>query len=148
MPICPACSKGNLTIAEQAARQQLTWTCDRCGYVRYTRPAHRTRNITNPKDAELPQAIRRACELSIQAGAAFVKTSTGWSPTGATLENISLIKSVAGDAIGIKASGGIRDLNTLRAMADRGATRFGIGIGSAPRILEELSASPSRASRP
>jgi deoxyribose-phosphate aldolase len=89
--------------------------------------------------------IRRACELSIQAGAAFVKTSTGWAPTGATLENISLIKSVVGDAIGIKASGGIRDLATVMAMYNRGARRFGIGLHSAPPILEQLGIRPYRA---
>ena len=80
--------------------------------------------------------IRRACELCIQAGAAFVKTGTGWAPTGATLENITLIKSCVGDAIGIKASGGIRERETLVEMYRRGARRFGIGLRSAPRIFE------------
>jgi deoxyribose-phosphate aldolase len=89
--------------------------------------------------------IRTACEISIQAGAAFVKTSTGWAPTGATLENITLIKSVVGDAIGIKASGGIRDVPTLKAMVDRGATRFGIGLHSALPILEQSGLHPRRA---
>jgi deoxyribose-phosphate aldolase len=81
--------------------------------------------------------IRRACELCIQAGAAFVKTGTGWAPTGATLENVALIKSCVGDAIGIKASGGIRGLETLIEMYRRGARRFGIGLKSAPRIFEQ-----------
>ena len=79
--------------------------------------------------------IRRACELCIEAGAAFVKTGTGWAPTGATLENIVLIKSCVGDAIGIKAAGGIRSLETIRAMYRLGARRFGIGLRSAPLIL-------------
>ena len=80
--------------------------------------------------------IRRGCELCIQAGAAFVKTGTGWAPTGATLENIALIKACVGDSIGIKASGGIRGLETLTEMYRRGARRFGIGLRSAPRIFE------------
>ncbi len=79
--------------------------------------------------------IRRACESCIKAGAAFVKTSTGWAPTGATLENIALIKSCVGDDIGIKAAGGIRSHHTIRAMYELGARRFGLGLRSAPLIL-------------
>ena len=51
--------------------------------------------------------IRTACDLCIQAAAHFVKTGTGWAPTGATLDNISLIKAHVGDAIAIKAAGGV-----------------------------------------
>ena len=86
--------------------------------------------------------IRRGCELCIRAGAAFVKTGTGWAPTGATLENIALIKSCVGDAIKIKASGGIRGLETLIEMYRRGARRFGIGLRSAPRIFEQCPSWP------
>ena len=81
--------------------------------------------------------IKKACELSIQAGAAFVKTSSGWAETGATLENVGLIKSYVGDAIKIKASGRIRDLGTLVEMYGLGASRFGINAQSAIRIMEE-----------
>ena len=79
--------------------------------------------------------IRRACELCIEAGASFVKTGTGWAPTGATLENIALIKACVDDAIAIKASGGIRELETIKEMYRRGARRFGIGLRSAPIIF-------------
>jgi deoxyribose-phosphate aldolase len=89
--------------------------------------------------------VRRACELCIKAGAAFVKTGTGWAPTGATLENIALIKACVGDAIGIKASGGIRDLDTLQAMYDRGARRFGIGFQSARPIFEQAASQSGNA---
>jgi deoxyribose-phosphate aldolase len=81
--------------------------------------------------------IRRACELCIKAEAAFVKTGTGWAPTGATLENITLIKSCVGDAIAIKASGGIRSLEMLEEMYRRGARRFGLGLRTAPPIFEQ-----------
>jgi deoxyribose-phosphate aldolase len=81
--------------------------------------------------------VRRGSELCIKAGATFVKTGTGWAPTGATLKNVALIKSCVGDAIGIKAAGGIRDLETLEQMYDRGARRFGIGFRSAQLILEQ-----------
>jgi len=86
------------------------------------------------------EEIRRACALCIEAGAAFVKTGTGWAPTGATLENITLIKSCVGDAIGIKASGGIRGLETLQEMHRRGASRFGLGVRTAAPIFHQCAA--------
>ena len=86
------------------------------------------------------EEICRACESCIQAGAAFVKTSTGWAPTGATFENVALIKSCVGDAIVIKAAGGIRDLDTVLEMYRLGARRFGIGLSSALAIFEECAA--------
>jgi deoxyribose-phosphate aldolase len=82
--------------------------------------------------------LRQACDLAIRAGAAFVKTSTGWTPVGTTLENISLIKTHVGDTIQIKASGGIRDQCTLLEMHRRGASRFGISSASAIKILQSL----------
>ncbi len=92
--------------------------------------------------------IRKACKLCIEAGAAFVKTGTGWAPTGATLENIALIKSCVGDRIGIKASGGIRDLETLREMYRRGARRFGIGFRAATPIFAQCLAESGDATSP
>jgi len=87
--------------------------------------------------------IKKGCELCIDAGARFVKTATGWAPSGATVENISLIKSFVGDAINIKASGGIRTLDTLTSMYKAGARRFGISAQSALKILDECSAFPN-----
>jgi deoxyribose-phosphate aldolase len=84
--------------------------------------------------------IRVGCELCIQAGASFVKTSTGWAPSGATLENVALIKSCVGDAIAIKAAGGIRSLDTVMEMYRLGARRFGVGLSSAIQIFEECAA--------
>jgi deoxyribose-phosphate aldolase len=84
--------------------------------------------------------IRAGCELCIQAGASFVKTSTGWAPTGATLENVALIKSCVGDAIAIKAAGGIRSLDMVIEMYRLGARRFGIGLNSAIHIFGECAA--------
>ena len=82
--------------------------------------------------------IRRGCALCVEAGAAFVKTGTGWAPTGATLENVALIKACVGDAVGIKASGGIRDLETVKEMYRRGARRFGLGVRTALPIFQRL----------
>lgn len=66
-----------------------------------------------------------ACLLAKWAGASFVKTSTGFAGCGATIEDVKLMKAIAGSRIGIKAAGGIRDFQTARAMAESGATRLG-----------------------
>ncbi|MBI4656561.1 MAG: deoxyribose-phosphate aldolase [Elusimicrobia bacterium] len=67
----------------------------------------------------------RACLLSKQAGADFVKTSTGFGPSGATVEDITLMRETVGPSMGVKASGGIKDCKTARAMIEAGATRLG-----------------------
>ncbi|NLK44771.1 MAG: deoxyribose-phosphate aldolase [Tissierellia bacterium] len=79
---------------------------------------------------------KKACELSLEAGADFVKTSTGFSTGGATIEDVKLMKSIVGDKMGIKASGGIRDLETARKMIEAGATR--LGTSSGVKIAKEL----------
>jgi len=84
--------------------------------------------------------IKRGSELIVRAGAAFVKTGTGWTETGATAHNISLIKATIGDTAGIKAAGGVRDLKTLLELHRCGATRFGVGHQSGARILDECAA--------
>lgn len=67
----------------------------------------------------------RACVLAKQAGADFVKTSTGFGPGGATVEDVLLIREVVGPEMGVKASGGIRDCKTAKSMIKAGATRLG-----------------------
>ncbi|MCD8511971.1 MAG: deoxyribose-phosphate aldolase [Bacillus sp. (in: Bacteria)] len=73
----------------------------------------------------------KACELSVQAGADYVKTSTGFSTGGATVEDIQLMRKTVGPAIGVKASGGVRDRETVEAMIKAGATRIGTSSGVA-----------------
>ena len=68
---------------------------------------------------------RRACEIVKKAGADFVKTSTGFSGGGATVEDIRLMRETVGPNMGVKASGGIRDRETAEAMIQAGATRIG-----------------------
>ncbi len=68
---------------------------------------------------------KRACLAAVEAGADFVKTSTGFSTGGATVEDVKLMKSVVGDQAMVKASGGIRDLETAKAMIEAGADRLG-----------------------
>lgn len=70
-----------------------------------------------------------ACRLAVAAGAAFVKTSTGFAKGGATPEDVRLMRQTVGDQVGVKASGGIRDLATLQAMVAAGATRIGTSAG-------------------
>jgi deoxyribose-phosphate aldolase len=89
-----------------------------------------------------PDEIRRACELAIAGGAAFVKTSTGWAPSGATLGTVRLITSFVGSAIQVKAAGSIRDLETVVAMMRMGVTRFGINLDSSIEILRDCGARP------
>lgn len=86
--------------------------------------------------------IKRACEACIAAGAAFVKTSTGWAPNGATLESVRLITSFVGGDIKVKAAGNIRDLGTLLQMLRMGVSRFGINLESAAEIVGEVAAAP------
>lgn len=73
----------------------------------------------------------QACEIALKAGADFVKTSTGFSSGGATVEDIQLMRQVVGLALGVKASGGIRNRNTLIQMVEAGATRIGASAGVA-----------------
>lgn len=67
----------------------------------------------------------KACELCVSAGADFVKTSTGFGPGGAAADDIALMRRTVGPEIGVKASGGVRDAETARAMIAAGATRIG-----------------------
>lgn len=77
--------------------------------------------------------------IARDAGASFIKTSTGLGPKGATVEDIMLLKRVLGDTIKIKASGGIRDYNTCVQMINAGASR--IGTSSGVKIMEEYLSS-------
>jgi deoxyribose-phosphate aldolase len=80
----------------------------------------------------------RAAEIGIQAGADFIKTSTGFSTAGATAADVALMRGVAGARAGVKASGGIRTLADVRAMLEAGANR--IGASSSVAIVRELGA--------
>ena len=79
----------------------------------------------------------RASEIALSAGADFIKTSTGFSTGGATVDDIALMRGVAGSRAGVKASGGIRSLADASAMLHAGANR--IGASASVRILAELA---------
>jgi len=85
---------------------------------------------------------RRAVEITLEVGSEFIKTSTGFGPLGARVRDIRLIKSIVGDAAGIKAAGGIRTLKQVLSMLKAGATRIGTSAGV--RIVREIArSSPS-----
>ena len=85
--------------------------------------------------------IVKACELSKEAGAQFVKTSTGFSTGGATPEDVKLMKETVGDALEVKASGGVRDFETAIKVIEAGATR--IGASSSVDIVNKSKTSNS-----
>jgi deoxyribose-phosphate aldolase len=91
------------------------------------------------------EEIKKACRACIAAGAAFIKTSTGWVPNGSTLDMIRFITSFVGDAIKVKAAGAIRDLDTVVKMHGMGVARFGINMTSAIEIVRQVAALPGGA---
>src|SRR5690606_32218469 len=78
----------------------------------------------------------KASELAKEAGAHYVKTSTGFNKAGATVEDVKLMKETIGENMKVKASGGIRDYETAKAMIDAGASR--IGASSSTKIIQDI----------
>jgi len=86
------------------------------------------------------EEIARASKVCADAGADYIKTSTGFAPTGATVAHVQLIRKSVPDTVGIKASGGIRTLENALAMIAAGATRIGTSAGISIVEEEKLSA--------
>jgi deoxyribose-phosphate aldolase len=87
-----------------------------------------------------------ACTLAKAAGADFVKTSTGFGPSGATVADVALMRRVVGADMGVKAAGGVRDLESLKALVAAGATRVGASAGV--KILQESRGETVRSGPP
>jgi len=81
---------------------------------------------------------RMACELAMSAKAQFVKTSTGFCGGGATVDDVRLMKSIVGDQLLVKASGGVRSLQALKDLVSAGASRIGTSQG--PQIISAATA--------
>lgn len=81
-----------------------------------------------------------ACLMCQRAGADFVKTSTGFAASGATVEDVTLMRSVVGDKMGVKAAGGVRTLEDARAMIRAGANRLGSSAGV--KIMQQAMSGP------
>jgi deoxyribose-phosphate aldolase len=79
-----------------------------------------------------------ACEIAMEAGADFVKTSTGFNKSGATVGDVELMRRIVGDKLGVKAAGGIRTAADAIAMINAGANR--IGASASVAIVKELGA--------
>jgi deoxyribose-phosphate aldolase len=84
-----------------------------------------------------------ACQAAVRAGAAFVKTSTGFSTGGATVDDLSLMRRTVGEGIGVKASGGIKTIKDMLTMYRAGANRFGTSSGAS--IAEGIAQQPTAA---
>ncbi len=87
--------------------------------------------------------IQKACLVCSAASAHYVKTSTGFAASGATLDDVRLMRRAANPRLGVKAAGGIRDLDTALAMIEAGATR--LGSSASVKILEEFQKRQSMA---
>lgn len=79
---------------------------------------------------------KKAVEIALEAGADFIKTSTGFGPKGAQIRDIKMIKTIVGDKAAIKAAGGIRTLKQVLSMLDAGASR--IGTSASVQIIKKL----------
>lgn len=86
----------------------------------------------------IDEDIENICKIAVEAKADFVKTSTGFGPSGATFKDVKFMKSIVGNRAKVKASGGIRDYDTARAFIDLGASRLGTSSGIAI-VKEEVS---------
>lgn len=95
--------------------------------------------VSHLTDAEIGTAAR----LVAESGAAFVKTGTGWTGKPTTIAQVALIAEAVQNRVQIKASGGIRDLDTIGRMMAMGVTRFGINTDVAVRLLGECAALPA-----
>src|SRR3990170_90546 len=96
----------------------------------------RVKVIIEPGYLDLRQMVA-GCLAVLEAGADFVKDSTGFAPLGATVENVALMRSIVGADIGVKAAGGIRTLADSRALIAAGATRLGTSSGA--KIAREIA---------
>lgn len=83
--------------------------------------------------------IKRAVELCVQAKANYVKSSTGWHGEPTLPEHIKKMSECAAGRIAVKAAGGIRTLETIRLMEQYGCSRFGIGLETAMKIMEDMN---------
>jgi len=109
-----AMKSGDLRLVEEDMRE----VKETCGPRVVTKVILETALLTDQEKAD-------ACRIAKKVGMDFVKTSTGFGPGGATVEDVALMRSIVGDRMGVKASGGIRDTETARRMVEAGATRIG-----------------------
>ena len=105
-------------------------------------PTYFIADIAANHDGDLDRA-KELIRLAKEAGADFVKTSTGFSSGGATAADVALMRRAVGGHMGVKASGGVRDLKQAQEMIRAGATRIGASVGV--KIIQEVAGSPASA---
>jgi deoxyribose-phosphate aldolase len=126
--------EANLGLAKAGAWQQVV---DDLAAVRAAAPAPVLLKVIVESAVLTDDELVAACRAAVDAGADYVKTSTGFHPAGgATVEAVARMRATVGASIGVKASGGIRDAATALAMVDAGATRLGCSATRA--ILDAL----------
>lgn len=123
-----ALKSGELEVVEQDIRGVVE-ACHRAGCI--------AKVILEMALLTVPEKVR-GCVAAREAGADFVKTSTGFGPGGATAEDVALMRAIVGREIGVKAAGGVRSFEDLQKMVCAGATR--IGASASVKILEEAGA--------
>src|SRR5690625_2086277 len=114
---------------DQAVKEDIKGVVDAANDAALTKVIIETALLTDEEKV-------RACKLAKEAGADFVKTSTGFSAGGATLEDVKLMRQTVGEDTGVKASGGVRTLEDVNEYIEAGATRIGASSGVA--IMEGL----------
>jgi deoxyribose-phosphate aldolase len=134
-----ALKSGDLRVVERDI-EAVTSTCRECGAL--TKVIIEAALLTDDEKVT-------ACLLAKAAGADYVKTSTGFGPGGATAADVALMRHVVGPEMGVKAAGGVRDLESLKAMVAAGATRVGAsaGVKIVQQARGETSASTAAPSR-
>ena len=125
-----------INIGALRSKDDLLVARDIRGVVEVTDEAHGLSKVILETALLSDEEIVRACQLSMKGGADFVKTSTGFSKSGATAEDIALMaRTVAPKKLGVKASGGVRSYADLVTMVQAGATR--VGSSNSVNIVQE-----------
>ena len=128
-----ALKSGDLQVVERDL-QAVTGPCRQCGAL--SKVIIEAALLTDDEKVT-------ACTLAKAAGADYVKTSTGFGPGGATAADVALMRRVVGPEMGVKAAGGVRDLQAARAMIEAGADRIGASVGV--KIVQESRGGPVNA---
>lgn len=114
---------------EERVTEDISAVCRLCGNI----PLKVILEVNNLTDEQ----IKRGCEISEQAGAAYVKSGTGWHKKPTELRHIQLMKASVSEKVKIKAAGGIKDIKTAYSMYMAGCQRFGESVHSAKLLLGE-----------
>ena len=125
-----------INIGALKSRQYAVVEDDIAAVVNVAHPLHASVKVIIEAAYLTDEEKVEACALAKAAGADYVKTSTGFGPSGATVEDVALMRRVVGPEMGVKAAGGVRTAEDFKAMVAAGATRIGASAGV--KIISEL----------